>query len=143
MASAHGALPVLGGATILGAAWMAPAAAAELALRGASLADVPWRAWAAISFLGVGCSFLATLLWFRALETTGAQEVGVWLYTIPPMTITAAGVFLHEPVGWGLVGGAALVLAGVRLTEGVSPSQRPPGPAPAEPPGPPPPRPEG
>jgi drug/metabolite transporter (DMT)-like permease len=112
-----GALQLLGLATIMGAATMLPICAADIWRHGNSLAAIAPRGWTAIIFLGVTCSFLATLLYFLALEQTESQKVGVYLYTIPPMTYLAAWLYLGEAVGWNLFWGLLLVLSGVFLTE--------------------------
>lgn len=112
-----GALEMTGTATIIGALWMLPVAAGELWWRSFSLAAISARAWLAIAFLGVTCSFAATLLYFAALARSESQRVGVYLYLIPPLTYTVAGLYLHEPIGLNLLGGSLLVLAGVYLTE--------------------------
>ncbi|ETZ99100.1 eamA-like transporter family protein [Mycobacterium kansasii 662] len=38
-------------------------------------------------------------------------------YLIPVVAVTVGAIFLHEPVGWSLLGGAALVLLGAALTQ--------------------------
>jgi drug/metabolite transporter (DMT)-like permease len=43
--------------------------------------------------------------------------VGVYLYTIPPMTAVVAVLYLGERLSASLVLGAVLVIAGVALTE--------------------------
>ena len=103
--------------TVLAAASMVPIACWELEGRGASLRLVSAEAWASIAFLGIGCSFLATLLYFVALETTESQRVGVFLYTVPPMTAVAAWLVLDEALGSRFFAGSALVIGGVVLTE--------------------------
>ena len=112
-----GALVVTAAMTGLAALTMVPIGAAELAILGVSPVDVPPSAWAAIGFLGAGCSFGATLLYLSALTRSEAQKVGVFLYTIPPMTALIAWPLLGEVPGATLVIGAALVLVGVVLTE--------------------------
>jgi drug/metabolite transporter (DMT)-like permease len=112
-----GALDLLAMTTLVGSAWMLPVGWAELCLRGFSLAQVTAEAWAAIAFLGVTCSFLATLLYFLALARTESQKVGIYLYTIPPMTYVVAALYLGESPGANLLVGSALVLLGVYLTE--------------------------
>jgi drug/metabolite transporter (DMT)-like permease len=103
--------------TVLAAASMLPIAHWELDSRGASLRSVSAEAWASIAFLGIGCSFLATLLYFVALEMTESQKVGVFLYTIPPMTAVVAYFVLGEALGLRFFAGSALVIGGVILTE--------------------------
>ena len=112
-----GALRVTAWITIIGAAWMAPVAWAEMAARGFSLSMIGIEPLLAIGFLGVGCSFLATLLYVTALGMTESQKVGVYLYIIPPMTAVVAAFYLGETISANLVLGAVLVIAGVALTE--------------------------
>jgi drug/metabolite transporter (DMT)-like permease len=112
-----GALRVTAWVTVIGAAWMAPVGWAEMQDRGFHLASMPPQALIAIAFLGVGCSFLATLLYVTALGMTESQKVGVYLYIIPPMTAVVATFYLGETISANLVAGAVLVIAGVALTE--------------------------
>jgi drug/metabolite transporter (DMT)-like permease len=112
-----GALKVTSWVTVIGALWMAPVGAYEMRATGFSLSSMTLDAWLAIGFLGVGCSFLAVLLYFVALRKTESQKVGVYLYTIPPMTAVVAVLYLGETLSANLVLGAVLVIAGVALTE--------------------------
>ncbi|MGD9253773.1 MAG: DMT family transporter [Holophagae bacterium] len=112
-----GALRVTLWVTFLGAASMVPVGWLEARTAGFNLSDVTVDAWVAIVFLGVGCSFLATLLYFVALGLSESQKVGVYLYTIPPLTAVVAALYLGERITPNLVVGAALVVAGVALTE--------------------------
>jgi drug/metabolite transporter (DMT)-like permease len=112
-----GALTVIGTVTVIGALWMAPIGWTETRLDAFSLGDITIAAWLAILFLGIGCNFVATLLYFIALERTESQKVGVYLYTIPPMTAVVAALTLGEVITLELVVGSVLVIAGVALTE--------------------------
>lgn len=112
-----GALTVTASVTLIGAAWMAPVGWLEMQRTGFSPAEITATAWAAIVYLGAGCNFLAVLLYFTALRRTESQKVGVYLYSIPPMTAVAASLILDEPITLGLVLGTVLVIAGVALTE--------------------------
>lgn len=112
-----GALTVTAAVTLIGATWMAPVGWFELERTGFNLASVTPLAWTAIGYLGAGCNFLAVLLYFTALGRTESQKVGVYLYSIPPMTAVVAALVLDEPITLGLVVGTALVIAGVALTE--------------------------
>ncbi len=115
--SRMGALEVTATTTIIGAIWMLPVGWAESHYREFSISAVSPEVWAAIAFLGVTCSFLATLLYFMALQRTESQKVGIYLYTIPPMTYVVAALYLGESIGFNLLAGSALVMAGVYLTE--------------------------
>jgi drug/metabolite transporter (DMT)-like permease len=112
-----GALKVTAWMTVIGALWTLPVGWYAQRAAGFSLSSLTLEAWGALLFLGVGCSFLATLLYFAALQRAESQKVGVYLYTIPPMTAVVALLYLGEVPTLHLVSGAALVLSGVALTE--------------------------
>jgi drug/metabolite transporter (DMT)-like permease len=112
-----GALRVTAWATILGTVSMIPLGWYEARASGFSAAETSLRAWVAIAFLGIACSFLATLLYFVALGLSESQKVGVYLYAIPPMTAVMAALYLGEVITPNLVFGALLVIGGVALTE--------------------------
>lgn len=112
-----GALKVTAWVTVIGALLTLPFGWYEMRASGFSLAHLTLEAWGALAFLGVGCSFLATLLYFVALERAESQKVGVYLYAIPPMTAVVALLYLGEAMTAHLASGAALVLAGVALAE--------------------------
>jgi drug/metabolite transporter (DMT)-like permease len=112
-----GALALTGLTTIMGAIWLLPVGWLALERRGVTVAAIAPAGWMAIAFLGVGCSFLATLFYFIALQHSESQKVGVYLYTIPPLTAVFAAIFLGESIGLSLLVGGALVFCGVYLTE--------------------------
>ncbi len=112
-----GALRVTMWVTIMGAASMIPIGLYEARSTGFSITDLAAAGWSAIVFLGVGCSFLATLLYFVALKLSESQKVGVYLYAIPPITAVFAAFYLGESITINLVIGAALVICGVAITE--------------------------
>jgi drug/metabolite transporter (DMT)-like permease len=93
-----------------------------------------WREYAhltpvgagAVLFLGLGCSGLAYLLWYGALERIEMTRVAAFLYLEPLVTLGAARALLGEEIGWMTAIGGLLVLAGVALV------QRAPGAAPKE-----------
>jgi len=103
--------------TFMGTLTMLPIGWFESADRSFSLFSIPPAGWLAVSFLGITCSFLATLLYVYALRHTESQKVGVYLYTIPPMTYIIAFLVLGEHIGLNLLLGSLVVLAGVYLTE--------------------------
>ena len=101
----------------MGTAMMLPAGLWEFIHFRDSILEAPIEAWTAILFLGVTCSFLATLLYLYALQKTESQKVGAYLYTIPPMTSLAAFFILGESITLGAIFGMLLVLLGVWMTE--------------------------
>jgi drug/metabolite transporter (DMT)-like permease len=103
--------------TFIGTLYLVPLAWIEMRQRAFSMAAITTEAWGAVAFLGITCSFLATLLYFFALERTESQKVGVYLYTIPPLSYLIASFYLHEAIGPNLIIGSLVVLSGVYLTE--------------------------
>ncbi len=80
-------------------------------------AALDWTALGALVFLGVFCMGLAYWFWAEGLKRKTAGGVGVYLYLEPISTTLAAPFLLNEPVTPALLGGAALVVAGVWLVE--------------------------
>jgi drug/metabolite transporter (DMT)-like permease len=72
---------------------------------------------AALLFLGVACSGLGYLYWYRALERVEPSRVAALLYLEPLVTLGAATTLLAEPVGLVTVAGGALVVGGVALVQ--------------------------
>jgi len=103
--------------TTIGTVYMAPAALGEILIRNFSLAHIPISTWLSIVFLGITCSFLATFLYVFALNTAESQKVGVYLYTIPPMSYIIAFLVLKDFISLNLIIGTVVVLLGVYITE--------------------------
>jgi drug/metabolite transporter (DMT)-like permease len=112
-----GAFVLTGVTTVMGAVWMFPVGWGALERQNLALTALDVAGWIAIAFLGVGCTFLAVLCYFLALQHSESQKVGVYLYTIPPMTAVFAALFLNESIGLNLITGAALIFTGVYITE--------------------------
>jgi drug/metabolite transporter (DMT)-like permease len=69
------------------------------------------QGWWALIFLGVACSGLAYLFWYKALDRITATQVGVFLYFEPLVTAVVAWPILGEAMtGLIAVGGAAILL---------------------------------
>lgn len=111
------AIELTGIVTIMGALYMIPVGIIEMNHHAFSIATLTLKEWTSIGFLGITCSFLATLLYVFALQKTESQKVGVYLYTIPPMTYIIAFLYLKENIGINLIFGSIIVLIGVYLTE--------------------------
>lgn len=80
--------------------------------------NLPARAIYALIILGVFCMGLAYWLWIEALRRKPAGRVGVYLYLEPISTMLVAPYVLNESITTSLLGGGALVIAGVWLVEG-------------------------
>ncbi len=114
----YGALPLATWALGLGTAMLAPIAI------GPTLRDLPNLSlgdWGWVAFLGFGCSALAYVIWFRALEVLDASSVAAWVYLVPLLGQGWAVVVLGESVTAYLALGGVMVLAGVIVIERVAP----------------------
>jgi len=69
--------------------------------------------WWAMAFLGIGCSGLAYLFWYDALDRIDATQAGVFLYFGPLVTAALAWPLLGEPVNGAILAGGAAILIGV------------------------------
>jgi drug/metabolite transporter (DMT)-like permease len=71
--------------------------------------------------LGVLCTGLAYLMYFRLVKNVGATSALTVTFLIPAFGILWGVLFLGEPFGTATVVGAAIVLAGTALVTGFNP----------------------
>lgn len=76
---------------------------------------------ASVVALGVLCSGIAYLLYFRLIEEIGPTSALTVTFLNPVFGILWGSLFLGEVVGWYTVAGAAIVLVGTALVTGVTP----------------------
>ncbi|MGM0401700.1 MAG: DMT family transporter [Chloroflexota bacterium] len=98
-----------------GTLFLVPLGAGEVFWQG-----IAWptpRAWIMLSFLALVASGLAFFLYLFALTRLEAGEASVYVNLSPVVTLIAARLVLGDPIRWLQILGAALVLAGVYLTE--------------------------
>lgn len=98
----------------LAAMWMSPLAAAPSGL-----------AWLAALGIGVLCTGLAYIEYFRLIDRVGPAVALSVAFLIPIFGSFWGAVFLGEPVGWTTLAGAILVLLGMSLTTGLLTIQKP------------------
>lgn len=81
-----------------------------------------WTPWLASSviLLGVLCSGVAYLLYFRLIADLGAARALTVTYLIPLFGILWGNLFLGETMGWHTVMGCVAVLTGTALVTGFS-----------------------
>lgn len=77
------------------------------------------EAWLALLALGVVCTGLAYLLYFRLLERIGPTKVTTVTYVIPVFGILWGVLFLDERLTSGMAGGLVLVLLSMVLVNEV------------------------
>ena len=119
-----GSLPAMAAAMLVGCLLLLPWFLASHAWR--ELSRMSPMGWGAVLFLGIGCSGIAYLLWFGAIERIDASRVSALLYIEPLVTLAAAVLLLHEPVLISTIVGGLLVLAGVALVQAAPHSRRQP-----------------
>ncbi len=76
-------------------------------------------AWIQVIALGVVCTGLAYILYFRLIANVGAAKAITVAYLVPVFGVCWGVVFLNEIVTPLMIVGAALILLGVSLTTGV------------------------
>jgi drug/metabolite transporter (DMT)-like permease len=103
-------------------------AAAQLAAAAALQALVtPFLAWeppeptgrvvASIVALGLLCTDLAYVLYFRLIGDLGAATASTVNYVVPVAAVLVSVLLLGEPVTWNLLVGGLVVLGGVAYAE--------------------------
>jgi drug/metabolite transporter (DMT)-like permease len=76
---------------------------------------------AAVLALGVLCSGIAYLLYFRLIEEVGTTSALTVTFLNPLFGILWGVLFLGEVIGWYTVAGSAIVLVGTALVTGFTP----------------------
>lgn len=72
--------------------------------------------------LGVMCTGVAYIIYFRLIQDVGATSALTVTFLNPLFGILWGALFLHEIVGWHTVAGSAIVIAGTALVTGFRPS---------------------
>lgn len=76
---------------------------------------------ALVAVLGVVCSGIAYLLYFRLIEDIGAAPALTVTYLVPLFGSLFGWLVLDEAIGWHTLAGGAIVIAGTALVTGFSP----------------------
>lgn len=77
------------------------------------------RAWIAAAALGVLCTGLAYLLYFRLIGSLGAIGAIAVTFLIPVFGMLWGWLFLHEPITTHMLAATAIILIGTALTTGL------------------------
>jgi len=77
------------------------------------------RAWSAVIALGIACTALAYIIFFRLLQNVGAVRALAVTFLIPLFAVFWGGVFLAEPIGAQMIIGGAVILFGTALALGL------------------------
>jgi drug/metabolite transporter (DMT)-like permease len=107
-----GAVRATAASTVVGSV---PYLAAAGTLPAAGLAHLGPATWAELTFLALGSTVAGLLLWNVAVLAGDISRVSLLLYLEPVVSVLGAAVFLGERVTPGMLGGGALILAGVGI----------------------------
>ena len=85
---------------------------------------VSWLSWAALIALGIFSTGLAYLLFFRLIESIGAQRAVTVVFVVPVFAVAFGAVFLGEIVTLSMVLAGAVVMLGSAMALRLLPRQR-------------------
>ena len=78
---------------------------------------VPVRSWIAAVSLGILCTGIAFVLYYRLINRIGGPRASMVTYLIPLFTVLWAWLVLAEPLTTNMALSAALILGGVALSQ--------------------------
>jgi drug/metabolite transporter (DMT)-like permease len=85
-------------------------------LEGAPLARVTGEGWAAFGYLVLFGTVTPFLWFYEGVKALGAARASQFINVVPPLAVAEAVLILGEPMTPALYAGAALVVAGLYLT---------------------------
>ena len=85
-------------------------------LENASLVNTTWQSWAALGYLVVFGTVLPFLWFYEGVKALGAARAAQFINLVPPLALAESVLILGEPMTSALYVGAALVVAGLYLT---------------------------
>lgn len=80
---------------------------------------VPASAWQAALVLGVACTALAYLMYFRLIAHVGPSKAVAVTFLIPVFAVSWGGLFLAEQLSPGMLLGGTIILFGTSLALGL------------------------
>ena len=83
------------------------------------------QAWLALTVLGVACTGIAYILFFRLIEQAGPARALTVTFLVPVFAVFYGAVFLHEPITPWMLICAAVIVCGVALSTGIVKLRRP------------------
>jgi drug/metabolite transporter (DMT)-like permease len=81
-----------------------------------TLRQVTWQGWAALGYLTVFGTVLPFLWFYEGVKALGAARASQFINLVPPLAVAESVLILGEPMTPALYVGAALVVAGLYLT---------------------------
>ena len=83
---------------------------------GSEIGEWSWRVWTSVLFLAIGGTALAFTWFADGVKRLGAAKASVFVNLVPVFAVLQAAVLLDERLGFAVLGGGLLVIAGVWLT---------------------------
>ena len=80
-------------------------------------ASIPLQSWASAAALGVLCTGLAFVLYYRLIARIGASRTSTVTYLIPLFGVVWAWLILDETVTWSMVVAGAMILGSVAIAQ--------------------------
>jgi drug/metabolite transporter (DMT)-like permease len=81
-----------------------------------TFARVTWQSWAALGYLVVFGTVIPFLWFYEGVKALGAARASQFINLVPPLAVTESILILGEAFTPALLAGAALVIAGLYLT---------------------------
>ena len=78
-----------------------------------------WLSWTSALVLGILCTGIALLFFFRLIARIGPARTITLTYLIPAFGVLWGFLFLNEPVSASMVAGSAVILLGTALASGL------------------------
>ncbi len=78
-----------------------------------------WQEWCSLIILGGLGSGAAILVFMWLVVTAGAVRASIVTYLMPPIGVFLGWLILDEAIGWNMIAGLALIVAGVAIVQGV------------------------
>jgi drug/metabolite transporter (DMT)-like permease len=97
--------------------------ASSIMLPSASMLDAPWQlnpsltSLIAVTVLGITSTGIATIIYFKLIESAGPTFLSLINYFIPLWAVTVGALFLGERPGWNALAALILILSGVALSQ--------------------------
>lgn len=82
------------------------------------------KAWAALIILGVACTGIAYILYFRLVNRAGPAKALTVTFLIPVFALVYGVAFLNETVTWGMMMLGGVVVFGTALSSGLFPKAK-------------------
>jgi drug/metabolite transporter (DMT)-like permease len=82
------------------------------------------KAWLALVMLGVACTGIAYILYFRIVNLAGPAKALTVTFLIPVFALIYAVTFLNETVTWGMILLGVVVVFGTALSSGIFPKSK-------------------